>query len=182
MKNFKLIIIIIACANIFAACKKDKTEPIELSKLPPTTQTGANTFGCLVNGKVWIPKGYNGSGTPNPHIIYSTGLNGIPYLSIDTRLYENNNSAGEIYISIGNLDHIGFYFTPTDFRFSAGWTSVLGNCGMTTLDSTVQSWGGGVITKLDIPNQIIAGTFSFKAKRPNCDTLFISDGRFDIKF
>ena len=27
-----------------------------VDQLPPETQTGANTFGCLVNGKVFIPK------------------------------------------------------------------------------------------------------------------------------
>ncbi|TXD67477.1 hypothetical protein [Polaribacter glomeratus] len=38
-------------------------------QLPPITQTGANTFGAIVNGKVFIPKdktGYSppGGGTP----------------------------------------------------------------------------------------------------------------------
>jgi hypothetical protein len=26
-------------------------------KLPPETQNGNNTFGCLLNGKVWLPEG-----------------------------------------------------------------------------------------------------------------------------
>ena len=38
-------------------CTKDDPE----ASLPPATQTGANTFGCLVNGQVWTPKGNNGS-------------------------------------------------------------------------------------------------------------------------
>ncbi|MBS1947911.1 MAG: hypothetical protein JST47_09105 [Bacteroidetes bacterium] len=33
------------------SCKKSVAEP----QLPPITQTGANTFGCKVNGKVWVP-------------------------------------------------------------------------------------------------------------------------------
>ena len=53
---------------------------------------------------------------------------------------------------------------------------------MTTLDNAVSALGGGQITKLDIPNRIISGTFDFRAVRPNCDTLRVSDGRFDIKF
>ena len=35
-----------------ASCKKPKpsTALTEIEKLPPITQTGANTFGCLVDG------------------------------------------------------------------------------------------------------------------------------------
>ena len=36
-------------------CTKDDPE----AGLPSATQTGANTFGCLVNGQVWTPKGNN---------------------------------------------------------------------------------------------------------------------------
>ena len=36
-------------------CKKHDPE----SALPPATQTGASTFGCLVNGQAWTPKGNN---------------------------------------------------------------------------------------------------------------------------
>lgn len=181
-KHNALWLLLLALCSLFAGCKKDNAGSTQQDILPPATQTGANTFGCLVNGKVWIPKGYSGTGTPNPHTIYATGLNGIPYLSIDTRQYEKNNSVGEIFISFGNLNHLGFYMASTDFKFSIGWNTVLANCGMTTLDSTVQSWGGGLITKVDIPKQIIAGTFAFKAKRTGCDTVYITDGRFDIKF
>ncbi|MEJ7914030.1 MAG: hypothetical protein WKF70_12800 [Chitinophagaceae bacterium] len=35
-------------------CRKSKSE---LEQLPPATQTGAETFGCLVNGKAFKPKG-----------------------------------------------------------------------------------------------------------------------------
>ena len=34
---------------------KDNTE--EPEELPPITTTGENTFGCLVNGEVWLPAG-----------------------------------------------------------------------------------------------------------------------------
>jgi len=36
-----------------------------LEQLPPATQTGANTFGCLLNGEAWTPSGNNGYGTGN---------------------------------------------------------------------------------------------------------------------
>jgi hypothetical protein len=51
MKNeiFLIITILVAYA-FFAACEKEKPH------LPPETQTGANTFGCYINGKLFVPK------------------------------------------------------------------------------------------------------------------------------
>lgn len=138
-----------------ASCKKDKASE---DQLPPATQTGANTFGCLVNGKVFVPKGYDGTGRPNPHVQYDYDLNGQPYLTIDVLHYLNGNSNGNLYIGFGNLTHTGAYLVPIDFTFLVGW-NILGNCNTPPFDSTLQHWGSGVITKLDIPNQIIAGHF-----------------------
>ena len=57
MKQY--IIILMALAFI-TCCKKTDSLDAELAKLPPITQTGANTFGCLVNGKAYIPSGNDG--------------------------------------------------------------------------------------------------------------------------
>ncbi len=181
MKQIKLLLFIIACTNIFAACKKTKTiEPED--QLPPATQTGANTFGCLINGKVYVPKGYTGTGTPNPQVQYDINLNGRPYLGIIARKIENSTNKGEVLVSYRNLDHLGNYTMPNEFDFSVGWSEVLGNCTTIAFDTTTRQYGGGVITRLDIPNHIISGTFSCKFKTITCDTVYITDGRFDIKF
>lgn len=68
-------IILTACLTMFigAGCKKNKPKT-ELEKLPPITQTGANTFGCLVNGRTWIPKGFDGK--PNFFVIVDPTFNG----------------------------------------------------------------------------------------------------------
>ncbi len=50
----KIILLFFSLSGIFASCKKESTPQDELSKLPPATQTGANTFSCLVNGKAWV--------------------------------------------------------------------------------------------------------------------------------
>lgn len=163
---------------IASSCKKDANK----DKLPPATQTGENTFGCLVNGKVYIPKGYDGTGRPNPHVQYDYDLNGQPFLSIETHQYNNNNSVAGIDLSFFNVVRTGYYPMPYEFKFSLGSIEILADCGISNLDSSVQRWGGGVITKLDIANSIISGTFDCKFKRPQCDTVYITDGRFDIKF
>lgn len=46
---------------VFVQCKKDK-DKTPLEQLPPETQTGANTFGCLVNGEDFKPGGAQLSG------------------------------------------------------------------------------------------------------------------------
>lgn len=182
MKKF-LLIAVCLCSLIFTAnsCKKDKIT--ELEKLPPATQTGANTFGCLVNGKAFLPKGYDGTGRPNPHVQYDYLLNGQPYLSIEASKFTDDNlGGGGISITFWDVTQIGHYDVSSKFRFSVGWPIIIGNCGMSIIDSALQAWGGGYISKLDIPNRIISGTFNFKAIKPGCDTVRITDGRFDIKF
>ena len=37
------------------SCSKDKTCEDPIDCLPPITQTGANTAGCLVNGQALVP-------------------------------------------------------------------------------------------------------------------------------
>lgn len=61
-------------------CKKN--EPAPADQLPPATQTGANTFGCLPNGQPWTPSGSNG--TDNYKVIYDPGYAGG---SLDIRAY-----------------------------------------------------------------------------------------------
>jgi hypothetical protein len=172
---------------ICSSCKKDKSPtPIEPTpngdQLPPITQSGANTFGCLVNGKVWIPKGASCGTKPNPNLVYDIGFNGKPYLDVKTNHFVSCISKGFMNISFGSLDHLGTYYYPTDFDFSSGWPDITGNCATIAFDTTIKKWGNGIITRLDVPNRIISGTFDCKYKTLLCDTVFITDGRFDIKF
>ncbi|MGH2649337.1 MAG: hypothetical protein ACRDE8_17285, partial [Ginsengibacter sp.] len=58
MKNkyFLLLVSLIFISLTAGECKKHKPgNPVD--QLPPATQTGANTFGCLINGEVFLPKG-----------------------------------------------------------------------------------------------------------------------------
>ena len=52
-----LIFVIFSLTLLSSSCKKQVVQPVsELSKLPPATQTGARTFGCLVNGHAFVPQ------------------------------------------------------------------------------------------------------------------------------
>ena len=55
MKSFLkpiLSLSILLVSLCFAQCKKEK---VDSNGLPSATQSGANTFGFLLNGKPWVP-------------------------------------------------------------------------------------------------------------------------------
>ena len=50
----KKILLLLTLSILFACCNKEDTPtptPNPVSQLPPATQTGANTFGCLLDGR-----------------------------------------------------------------------------------------------------------------------------------
>jgi hypothetical protein len=183
MKQIKLLLFIIACTNIFAACKKDKNTTDTVDQLPPATQIGANTFGCLVNGKVYIPKGSSGNGSPNPKKIYDIGLNGLPYMQINAGQYEQNNQIASFILGIDSLTSVGIHNVYTTRKQVGFGSTQFPNCGILADDNTQFKIGTITITKHELnPNSgIISGIFNFKIKINNCDTLFFTEGRFDFK-
>jgi hypothetical protein len=187
MKQFKLLLLIIACANIFAACKKDKTEPTELSKLPAATQTGANTFGCLVNGKAWVAQRNDCSIFCSPSFkIYYDGSNG-GYVGIEALIIDIKNNIDErfdIVFDSSNfkLIHPIRIINPLTTASFKNFTGV-NNCSKYEhySDSTVIHIGNVILTRYDLPNGIISGTFDFILTKPGCEIISVTEGRFDKK-
>lgn len=58
-------LLLLAALLGLSQCKKHDPDPVD--QLPPATQTGANTFGCLLNGQLWTPSGNNS--VPNYQVI-----------------------------------------------------------------------------------------------------------------
>lgn len=174
----KALLLFPVLSIFFLSCRKTNTS----DQLPPSTQIGAGTFGCKINGEVFVPKGSDGTGRPNPHISYDFDLQGQPFLSISSKQFVSGTFAGYCDIVFRNLNSTGDYYYPVDFENFVTWQSLLGNCYTPAYDTTVKKWGKGIITKLDIPNRIISGTFDCKFKHGQCDTVYITEGRFDIKF
>ena len=59
LKHYQLCLLLLAfCFLLFSGmkCKKDEAG---IDALPPATQEGKETFGCLVNGEAFTPKGSN---------------------------------------------------------------------------------------------------------------------------
>ena len=53
MKNILTILVSVAIIlSLASSCKKEKMP----DALPPITTEGKGTFGCKINGEIWIPK------------------------------------------------------------------------------------------------------------------------------
>ena len=77
----KLLLMLLATV-FFTACNKDDSFPpgtSEIDKLPPLTTVGANTVGCLVNGKAFLPFGNLPGFGSNPRCDYMENNFGIGF-------------------------------------------------------------------------------------------------------
>ena len=161
-KQWVWLVLFIASMLTIVQCKKSKTID---DQLPPETQTGANTFGCLINGKVFIPKGTNGTGTPNPKVSFELGLNGLPlFYIVVNRLNVNRVSEGEVLVAFQNISVNSQHIYPNNFSFSVGWPQHIGTCATKAFDTTIKLSGKGKLTRYDTVNKIISGTFDCKFK------------------
>ena len=159
-------------------CKhSDPTPPKPEDQLPPATQTGAGTFGCLLNGQPWTPSG--NSGPANFRLTYDPGYVGG---NITIRAYRSiSPTTANQYFLIGStsVNKIGVYEFSNNGPAGAYYNSgVTGNCqeyGYYINKGFFMS-GQLLITRLD---KIVSGTFNFKLWQPGCDTIKVTQGRFD---
>ncbi len=81
-------------------CKKNKSG---IEGLPPETQIGKNTFGCLVNGQILEPRG--GGIAPNYDCYYqhiSPGDSGYVF-SVSGRDLSNSDNVRGVALGIGGI-------------------------------------------------------------------------------
>ena len=141
-QNNTIWLLLLALSSLCTSCKKDAPQD-ELSKLPPATQTGANTFGCLVNGKAFVPIGYGSTGRSNPHVLYEYDLQGQPFLSLKASIFDNRHeSIGGISIGFRYLNDLGNYPLSDSFSIAFGGNAVIENCGNASWDPNVYCRGG----------------------------------------
>jgi hypothetical protein len=166
-------------------CQKHNPAPVD--PLPPATQTGAGTFGCLLNGQPWKPSGNNGY--PNLYVTYDPTYHGG---NLVVNAYRNTNGTTiKQYISVGGdlISQVGSYSLTTHSRFSTQWSRTPyfldGNkaspCNEYLSSPGTIATGQLVITRLDKAQGIVSGTFQFTLSQPGCDTIKVTQGRFDSR-
>ncbi|CAL2105128.1 conserved exported hypothetical protein [Tenacibaculum sp. 190524A02b] len=183
MKIATLKIAFFLLAISFTNCSKDEAPIPPLQQLPPMTQVGANTVGCLVNGEVFLP--------------HQKKLFGAPSYSCFHQFLEGNYEFG-LGFSSNQGTHRQVIIGTNKLEFTEGQTYQLkaeqpensvyayisveagAKQGYRTTDKVT---GELTITKLNPTQAIISGTFWFDAKRANTDEVIkIRDGRFDMQY
>lgn len=158
-------------------CSKGKqNDPAPVDQLPPATQSGAGTFGCLVNGQVYTPKG--NVGMTNFAVLYEPGANGAT-LNIIT--YRRDDRYQDMNLSCGLI-------TPQKHTFTIalpvveGTASYTGPAGDFDNDRGLKYRHGQIVlTRVDEQAGVLAGTFEFTSVNTKGDTLKVTQGRFDSK-
>ncbi len=163
----------------FAQCKKHKTPVNTVDQLPPATQTGANTFGCLINGQVFVPKGSTNMGKPNYRVMVDPTYNDGQF-SVNCYAVINANDIRFLDFGSDSIKSVGIYALTSKGRLRVAWSG--GNCSTSVYDTISYKRGYLKITRYDLSNSVFSGEFEFFYKPPTCDTIKITSGRFDYKF
>ena len=185
MKNLILLLLttfVISCCN-----KGDDEQPkTELEKLPPATQIGANTAGCLVNGVAFLPKGYFTTGNLVCYYIdgkdFTLGIR-------ESIIQGGNENIRTILISSFNQnlhDNVGVTFPLIEY----GANSKSGEYVINAVASPAPGYyssnsivtGEFKITYHNYNNAILSGTFWFDAINSNGDIVKVREGRFDMHY
>ena len=149
--------------------------------MPPETTTGAMTFGCKINGKVFVPK--DGRGKPGlfcQYVYLGSGVGGGWYLNIPAVDW-NPSSIPAVSITTDSLlvsENSTYQFKYRKKGFPGAFYS-----DGPQYNATDNNSGELKIKKFDSVNRIISGTFFFTGTdNSNGQTVNITDGRFDIRY
>jgi len=170
------LLLILSVAHI--QCRKSSPPP---NILPPVTQEGKNTFGCKVNGEVWIPyfhcTVFTGSCKElGFSVFHSDTTHQLPLsFSLSTRRATSDTmfSSFDLY-SVGAINKTGNVIDSVVILYHA-----LGSSEYYRY-ATSSTYGVLDFTKLDTINHIISGTFSFTLYNTWNDSVVVTDGRFDL--
>jgi hypothetical protein len=198
----KLIYVLLITASLWGLEGCNKDEPAEpdtgsVGTLPPETQIGANTFGCLINGNLLIPRdGNRGLGVSgNGMILWGSYPLGSEYNEIEVRDFKSVRSS-RILVHIQSLEQLG----AGDYIIneSNGQNSIDGlnhnylHCSVFDATSNTykfyksfENCGVIKISRFDFilsVQRIICGTFTCRVRNAAnpTDEIEIKSGRFDI--
>jgi len=147
--------------------------------LPPATQTGEQTFGCLINGEAFLPPSF-GSNSPSAFYQFVDGaytlgisagtgggteLKSINIGCLDMPLIEETN-----YTLLEKI--------PSNYF---GQYTIGGGIDFNGITSTSNP-GNLTITNFDQTNFIISGTFNFTVLDNDGNEINITNGRFDMNY
>jgi len=181
MKNLILSTIVVLCSVMLtSSCKKDKTG---IDGLPPLTQTGAQTFGCLIDGTLFIPKG-SGIGSPIKESVY-TIANRTPLFTMVATDRSSSSRAFSLRIRTEGIELKTGMIIPL-VNEGVGRASVIYYDDQVSVSEKYITdeinKGELEITRFDLTNKIISGKFWFNAVNINGKVVKATEGKFDMNF
>jgi hypothetical protein len=175
----KTVIVVLFLVSFFS-CKKNVDE------LPPATQNGANTFGCLVDGKIWVPQ--KNAIFPGADILEARQLPNND-LYINARNFASSPNETEFEIFIKDMVGLGTYTFNTTMTGPSTAASyiyyVKRNINPQNEWMTSAAYTGIVtITAYSTTSpRFVSGTFQLQAlnlyNAPQPIT--VTEGRFDVQ-
>ena len=181
MNIIKALLFVVLFLFSVSSCKKEE------KVMPPLTFTGENTFGCYINGKLFVPErevDFSGS---------CGGAGGEYYLVYHDSTFKSLNINGgnctedraiQIRLNAFDIRKGVFSITYSLNQFPAPGTSrayYRVNSKFFVTDSI--RTGTCELLKFDTINNIASGTFAFEAYNVKDSSIIqVTDGRFDIKF
>ncbi len=163
-------------------CKKETTasNSSNLNVLPPLTHEGKNTFGCKVNGEVWVayaPFTVGGAVSMEGSYTSSTGR----FYLKGTRKSNEDNIFENVVINTVDIFSIGDYEMYVPHEQVVGFSEYNGNYDCGNYYKKLDSPERISITYFSINEGVISGTFEMDLVNPSCpgDTIKIREGRFD---
>ena len=150
---------------LVVGCKKDDGSP-----LPKATQEGKNTFGCLLDGQVFLPT--------HSHNIFQpvTPLQGYFYRRVlGIKAY---GEQGQMYLALRDAFRPGTY--PLAETSTGNYGSLDRSSGAFYTSST--RGGSLILTRIDTVARVMAGTFEFSALDRSGGIITVTSGRFDVAF
>lgn len=181
MKN---IIVLLAVLFTLSCCNKnDDDQPVNpIDQLPPATQTGEQTIGCLVNGEP-----FKDNASFNNFYQF---IDGEYYLVINWLRYTSEGyKSGQLVVSKTEVQEGQTYSLDKSSYTDGDYTG----SGATFVSTIPEIYGqyetnfnytGQIhFTRFDTENFIMSGIFEFEAQEIlSGETISITNGRFDLNF
>jgi hypothetical protein len=160
-KMFFLSFTLFLLLSIGCECEEEKMV------MPPITSVGAHTFGCYINGDMFVHPKRKFVGQFGHSSLYAD----LKPSDLHVYSYDFNNryiSIVDSCVEVGKINRpkSAVYRDEMNARF--------------VMEDDLE--GEIILSRFDPYNQIVSGTFSFSARNEKTDSIVtISEGRFDIK-
>lgn len=179
----KLILFLLIILLALSCCNKNDDEPTNpIDKLPPATQTGANTAGCLLDGEAFLP---NRNSTVPLRVFYLDGKtfsfvvsNKVNNISNNLMIFLEN-----VQIEVGKVYKLNTQFDEKEDNQSGEYTIGSTSPPSPNYYTTNSNYIGEIVfTNHDFNKAILSGTYWFDAINSEGKIVKVREGRFDMKY